>query len=103
MMGIRSDARKLPPLPWTWAAEREHMLYLFDASGKKIGAFWGDAKSTYAAAKFVEWLTVRYGNPLLAEFERLGIASDAYMKADRDERARLRGIRMRKLRQETHP
>jgi len=52
-----------------------------------------------SSALFVAWwLTVRYGNPLMAEFENLGAAEDAYMKAERDERARLRGIRMRKAR-----
>jgi len=32
-MGKRGDHRKLPPLPWTWATEREHFVYLFDAAG----------------------------------------------------------------------
>jgi hypothetical protein len=96
-MGHRGDRRRLPPLPWTWQDERDGYVIIYDADGHKVGALWGDAGRCYAAAKFIEWLTVRYGERLRQEFEADTFMPDAD-KASRDEAARVRGIRMRKER-----
>jgi hypothetical protein len=93
-MGHKGDRRKLPPLPWTWQSERNGYVVIYDAEGYKIGAFWGDAGRCFAAAKFIEWVTARYGERLNAEFQPE--EENAEIKRRRDERARVRGLAMKR-------
>ena len=100
-MGHLSNARKCPPIPWECKLKEENgdYLYIFDAEGNRIGALWGPVARIYPAARLLEALTRLVDPEQVADLARpVGVRALDENPAERDERSRLRGIRMRKAR-----
>lgn len=103
-MGHSGKAKKCPPTPWhcELKAGSKDYLYIVDAEGEVVGSLWGPVERTYPAARLLEALTRCLRPEQVAHLARpfgAGPGDDSpEVKAERDERARLRGIRMRKQR-----
>lgn len=100
-MGHLGKAKKCPPVPWHCEHKQgsNDYLYIVDADGEVVGSLWGPVERTYPAARLLEALTRNLGPEDVAQLAQpFGAPPIDESKAERDERARLRGMRMRKQR-----
>ena len=100
-MGHLGKAKKCPPVPWRCEikAGSNDYLYIVDAEGEVLGSLWGPVERTYPAARLLEALTKDLSADAVLQLSRpMSAPLSDEDKAARDERARLRGMRMRKQR-----